>query len=147
MSEFVSICDVGRRDGLQIAKTRMTPDDKVRGIASIAAAGVREIEVGSYVPPRVIPQLSDTAEIVSRVLALLPGLTVQALAPNLRGAQNAYNGGGHNVSMPLSGTESPSPAHIKRTPAASLWMTREGVQWPRERPRQVDVSLSASAAA
>ena len=67
--EFVSICEVGPRDGLQIAKTRMTTDDKVAWIASIAAAGVREIEVGSYVPPRVIPQLADTAEIVARVLA------------------------------------------------------------------------------
>ena len=67
MSEFVSICDVGPRDGLQIAKTRMTTDDKVKWIASIADAGVREIEVGSYVPARVIPQLSDTPEIVTRL--------------------------------------------------------------------------------
>ena len=48
MSEFVSICDVGPRDGLQIARTRMSTDDKVKWIAAIAAAGVREIEVGSY---------------------------------------------------------------------------------------------------
>ena len=41
-------------------------------------------------PPRVIPQLSDTPEIVVRVLATVPGLTVQALAPNLRGVQNAF---------------------------------------------------------
>ena len=66
MTELVSICDVGPRDGLQIAKTRMTTDDKVAWIASIAAAGVQEIEVGSFVPPRVIPQLSDTAEVVAR---------------------------------------------------------------------------------
>ena len=60
MSEFVSICEVGPRDGLQIAKTRMSTDDKVRWIASIAAAGVREIEVGSFVPPRVIPGATNT---------------------------------------------------------------------------------------
>jgi hydroxymethylglutaryl-CoA lyase len=78
MSEFVSICEVGPRDGLQIAKTRMATDTKVRWIAAIAAAGVREIEVGSFVPARVIPQLSDTPEIVARVLETVPGLTVQA---------------------------------------------------------------------
>ena len=105
MSEFVSICEVGPRDGLQIAKTRMTTDDKVPGSSRIAAPGVREIEVGSYVPPRVIPQLADTAEIVARVLALLPNLTVQALAPNLRGAQNAYHGGVHKIAMPISVSE------------------------------------------
>ena len=53
MTTFVSICEVGPRDGLQIAKTRMTTEAKVRWIQSIAAAGVREIEVGSFVPPRV----------------------------------------------------------------------------------------------
>ena len=57
---FVSICEVGPRDGLQIAKTRMTTDDKVAWIVSLAAAGIKEIEVGSFVPPRVIPQLADT---------------------------------------------------------------------------------------
>src|SRR5258708_28498157 len=143
MSEFVSICDVGRRDGLQIAKTRMTPDDKVRGIASIAAAGVREIEVGSYVPPRVIPQLSDTAEIVSRVLALLPSLTVQALAPNLRGAQNAFNGGVHKISVPISVSEGHSRANLNRTPAVSIAMMRALMGWPKARPRKATVEAGA----
>ena len=85
MSQHVSICDVAPRDGLQIAKTRMTTEAKVRWIAAIAAAGVREIEVGSFVPPRVIPQLSDTPEVVAQCLNI-PGLVVQALAPNLRAA-------------------------------------------------------------
>ena len=82
---FVSICEVGPRDGLQIAKTRMTTGDKVKWIVSLAAAGIREIEVGSFVPPRVIPQLADTSEIVARVLAALPGLTVQAARPEPAG--------------------------------------------------------------
>ena len=63
MSEHVTICEVGPRDGLQIAKTRMTTADKVAWIHSLADAGIPEIEVGSFVPPRVIPQLSDTPEI------------------------------------------------------------------------------------
>src|SRR5580698_10847209 len=146
MSEFVSICDVGPRDGLQIAKTRMTSDDKVRWIASIAAAGVKEIEVGSYVPPRVIPQLADTAEIVARVLETVPGLTVQALAPNLRGAQNAYNDGVHKISMPISVSEGHSRANLNRTPAESIVMMRGVMDWLHAQPRKVPLVAGASTA-
>jgi len=110
MTTFVSICEVGPRDGLQIAKTRMTTEAKVRWIQSLAAAGVKEIEVGSFVPPRVIPQLSDTPEVVAQVLATIPGLTVQALAPNLRGVQNAYHAGVHKISIPVSVSDGHSPA-------------------------------------
>jgi hydroxymethylglutaryl-CoA lyase len=144
--EFVSICEVGPRDGLQIAKTRMSTDDKVRWIASIAAAGVREIEVGSFVPPRVIPQLADTPEIVARVLATLPGLTVQALAPNLRGVQNAYNAGVHKISIPVSVSEGHSKANLNRTPAQSIEMMKEIMDWLKAQPRKVPVVAGASTA-
>ncbi|MBN8874959.1 MAG: hydroxymethylglutaryl-CoA lyase [Rhodospirillales bacterium] len=146
MSTFVSICEVGPRDGLQIAKTRMTTDDKVRWIKSIAAAGVREIEVGSFVPPRVIPQLSDTPEIVSRVLAEVPGLTVQALAPNLRGVQNAYNAGVHKISIPVSVSEGHSRANLNRAPAESIEMMREIMAWLKAQPRKVPVVAGCSTA-
>ncbi len=146
MTEFVSICDVGPRDGLQIAKTRMTTDDKVRWIASLYAAGIPEVEVGSYVPPRVIPQLSDTAEIVSRVLAEVPGLVVQALAPNLRGAQNAFNGGVHKISMPISVSEGHSKANLNRTPADSIAMMKDVMAWMKAQDRHVPVIVGASTA-
>ncbi len=146
MSEFVSICEVGPRDGLQIAKTRMTTDDKVRWIAAIAAAGVKEIEVGSFVPPRVIPQLSDTPEIVARVLETVPGLTVQALAPNLRGVQNAYNAGVHKIAIPVSVSEGHSKANLNRTPAQSIEMMKEIMDWLKAQPRKVPVVAGASTA-
>ncbi|MFO1028325.1 MAG: hydroxymethylglutaryl-CoA lyase [Acetobacteraceae bacterium] len=144
--EFVSICEVGPRDGLQIAKTRMTTDDKVAWIKSLAAAGIPEIEVGSYVPPRVIPQLADTAEIVARVLAEVPGLVVQALAPNLRGAQNAYNGGVHKISMPISVSEGHSKANLNRTPAQSIEVMKEVMAWMKAQERHVPVIVGASTA-
>lgn len=146
MSTFVSICEVGPRDGLQIAKTRMTTDDKVRWIKSIAAAGVREIEVGSFVPPRVIPQLADTPEIVARVLAEVPNLTVQALAPNLRGVQNAYNAGVHKISIPVSVSEGHSRANLNRAPAQSIEMMREIMAWLKDQPRKVPVVAGCSTA-
>jgi hydroxymethylglutaryl-CoA lyase len=143
---FVSICEVGPRDGLQIAKTRMTTDDKVTWIKSLAAAGLKEIEVGSFVPPRVIPQLSDTAEIVAKVLAALPDLTVQALAPNLRGVQNAYHAGVHKISIPVSVSDGHSQANLNRTPNQSIEMMREIMNWLHAQPRKVPVVAGASTA-
>jgi hydroxymethylglutaryl-CoA lyase len=144
--EFVSICEVGPRDGLQIAKARMTTDDKVAWIASLAAAGLKEIEVGSFVPPRVIPQLADTAEVVARVLETVPGLTVQALAPNLRGVQNAYNAGVHKISIPVSVSEGHSKANLNRTPAQSIEMMQEIMDWLKAQSRKVPVVAGASTA-
>jgi hydroxymethylglutaryl-CoA lyase len=146
MTTFVSICEVGPRDGLQIAKTRMTTEAKVRWIQSIAAAGVKEIEVGSFVPPRVIPQLSDTPEVVAQVLATIPGLTVQALAPNLRGVQNAYHAGVHKISIPVSVSDGHSMANLNRTPAQSIEMMREIMAWLGAQPRKVPVVAGCSTA-
>jgi hydroxymethylglutaryl-CoA lyase len=146
MSEFVSICEVGPRDGLQIAKTRMATDTKVRWIAAIAAAGVREIEVGSFVPARVIPQLADTPEIVARVLETVPGLTVQALAPNLRGVQNAYHAGVHKISMPVSVSEGHSRANLNRSPAESIEVMRGVMDWLHAQPRKVPLVCGVSTA-
>jgi hydroxymethylglutaryl-CoA lyase len=143
MTPFVSICEVGPRDGLQIAKTRMTTGDKVRWIQSIAAAGVK---VGSFVPARVIPQLSDTPEVVAQVLATIPNLTVQALAPNLRGVQNAYNAGVHKISIPVSVSEGHSMANLNRMPAQSIEMMREIMAWLGAQPRKVPVVVGCSTA-
>ena len=150
MTEHVTICEVGPRDGLQIAKTRMTTDDKLAWIASLAAAGVREIEVGSFVPPRVIPQLADTKEIVERSL-LLPevvahGTVIQALIPNLRGAQNAYNTGAHKVSVPVSVSEGHSRANLNRTPAESIVEVRGIVDWIKAQDRKMPVIAGCSTA-
>ena len=143
---FVSICEVGPRDGLQIAKTRMTTEAKVRWIQAIAAAGVKEIEVGSFVPPRVIPQLSDTPEVVAQVLASVPGLVVQALAPNLRGVQNAYHAGVHKISIPVSVSDGHSMANLNRTPAQSIEMMREIMAWLGGQDRKVPVVAGVSTA-
>ena len=145
MSEHVNICEVGPRDGLQIAKTRMSTDAKVAWIAAMASAGVREIEVGSFVPPRVIPQMADTEEVVRRSLEI-PGLTVIALAPNLRGAQNAYNTGAHKISVPVSVSEGHSRANLNRTPAESVAEMARLMEWVKAQPRRMEVIAGASTA-
>ena len=88
MSTGVLVSEVGPRDGLQSIERIMPLDAKKAWVTAEAAAGVREIEVGSFVPARLLPQLADTAEVVAHARQI-PGLTVAVLVPNLRGAEAA----------------------------------------------------------
>jgi hydroxymethylglutaryl-CoA lyase len=110
----ILISEVGPRDGLQSLDSIMPTAAKKAWIAAEAAAGVREIEVGSFVPPRLLPQLADTAEIVAYARGI-PGLTVAALVPNLIGARNAIAAGAHKISLPLSVSETHSKKNLRRS--------------------------------
>jgi len=88
------IREVGLRDGLQSIARVMPTDQKREWIRAAYAAGQREIEVGSFVPARLLPQLADTAELVA-FARTLPDLVVSVLVPNLRGAQSAMESGAH----------------------------------------------------
>src|SRR6267143_500492 len=98
---YVQICEVVPRDGLQNAKQLMPTAAKKDWIAALADSGMKEIEVGSFVPPRLIPAMADTAEIVAFAKSI-PGLKVVALAPNLKGFQRAVEAGAHKVTFPVS---------------------------------------------
>ena len=112
--DTILVSEVGPRDGLQsIARTMPTPD-KLRWIDALHAAGVREIEVGSFVPPALLPQMADARELVVQARSL-PGLQVAALAPNLRGAQAAFEAGVHKLTIPVSVTEAHSLANVRKT--------------------------------
>lgn len=107
MKDKVLISEVGPRDGLQNCKGVMPTAVKKLWIKGLYDAGVREIEVGSFVPPKLFPQLADTAEIVS-FAKTLPGLRVLALVPNLRGAEAAIKAGVTSIGFPLSVSETHS---------------------------------------
>ncbi|MGR4868858.1 hydroxymethylglutaryl-CoA lyase [Variovorax sp. LARHSF232] len=111
----VRISEVGPRDGLQSVKATMATADKLRWIDALHAAGVREIEVASFVPARLLPQMADAAEVV-RHAATLPGLTVMALVPNRKGAQAALEAGVHKLTMPVSASVAHSLANVRKTP-------------------------------
>ncbi|MXY51207.1 MAG: hydroxymethylglutaryl-CoA lyase [Gammaproteobacteria bacterium] len=112
----VVISEVGTRDGLQNVDTIMATDAKKAWIAAEAAAGVPEIEVGSFVPARLLPQLADTAEVVA-FARTLPDLSVAVLAPNLHGVRAALDSGAHRISVPLSVSETHSLANVRRSHA------------------------------
>lgn len=114
MPSKILVSEVGPRDGLQSIAAIMPTEAKKAWIAAEAAAGVPEIEVGSFVPAKLLPQLADTAEIV-RFARTIPGLAVAVLVPNLRGAQAAIEAGAHKLTLPLSVSETHSMANLRRT--------------------------------
>ncbi len=107
--------EVGLRDGLQ-SITRVVPTaDKLQWLQAAYGTGLREIEVGSFVPARLLPQLADTAELVAAALRL-PGLITSVLVPNLKGAQAALDSGAHRMLLPLSASRAHSLANLRRRP-------------------------------
>lgn len=114
MSDFVLVSEVGPRDGLQSIRSIMPLSAKKAWIDAEAAAGVREIEVGSFVSEKLLPQMADTAELVAHALTI-PGLTVAVLVPNLKGAEAAIAAGAHKITVPFSASETHSVKNVRRT--------------------------------
>ena len=110
----IEISEVGPRDGLQSIAEIMPTEAKKAWIRAEAAAGVREIEVGSFVPAKILPQLADTAELV-RYARNIEGLVVAVLVPNLRGAQAALEAGAHKISIPFSVSETHCQRNVNRS--------------------------------
>jgi len=111
----VVIREVGLRDGLQSIARVLPTAQKIEWIRDAFAAGQREIEVGSFVPPRLLPQLADTAELVA-FAKTLPGLFTSVLVPNLKGAETAIESGADLMLVPLSASHAHSLANLRRTP-------------------------------
>lgn len=113
--ERAIVREVGLRDGLQSIPTILPTARKIEWIEAAYAAGQREIEVGSYVPARLLPQLADTAQLVA-FAKTLPELTVSVLVPNLKGGERAIETGAHVLLVPLSASHAHSLANLRKTP-------------------------------
>jgi hydroxymethylglutaryl-CoA lyase len=107
--------EVGLRDGLQSIATVLPTAAKRQWLTQAHAAGLREIEVGSFVPARLLPQLADTAELLVHAKTL-PGLFASVLVPNLRGAERAIDGGADLLIVPVSASRAHSLANLRKTP-------------------------------
>jgi hydroxymethylglutaryl-CoA lyase len=125
----VHICEVGPRDGLQNAKHLMPTEAKKAWISALAAAGIEEIEVGSFVPPKLIPAMADTGEVV-QYARTLPGVKVVALAPNLKGFQRALEAGAHKVTFPVSASRLHSESNVRMTPEQMVEEVRKCARYP-----------------
>ena len=109
------IREVGMRDGLQSIATILPTEKKREWLREAYAAGQREIEVGSFVPAKLLPQLADTAEVLA-FAKTLPGLTASVLVPNLKGAERALEGKADVMLLPLSASHAHSLANLRKTP-------------------------------
>jgi hydroxymethylglutaryl-CoA lyase len=113
MRPQATIREVGIRDGLQLVKSFLPTDKKVAWCGEEVAAGLREIEATSFVPPKVVPQFADAAEVVRAVLAI-DNLTVAALVPNFKGAVRGFEAGVHKINYVLSASEAHNLANVRR---------------------------------
>ncbi|WP_312996945.1 hydroxymethylglutaryl-CoA lyase [Achromobacter animicus] len=111
----VLISEVGPRDGLQSVKGVMPTADKFRWIDALVSAGIKEIEVASFVPAKLLPQMADAGDVV-RYAKQHTGVTIMALVPNLRGAENALKAGVDKLTLPVSASHAHSLANVRRTP-------------------------------
>ncbi len=97
-TDKVTIVEVGPRDGLQMEKTFVPTAAKIRFIDALTRAGIRRVEVTSFVSPKVIPQLRDAAEVLAGI-ERAPGAVYLALVPNLKGAERAIAAGADGVKI------------------------------------------------
>lgn len=141
----VCISEVGPRDGLQSVQAVMPLAAKCAWLDALHAAGVQEIEVGSFVPARLLPQMADTAEVVRHALTR-PGWTVMALVPNRHGAQAAMQAGVHKLTLPVSASLAHSLANVRKTREQMVAEVREVVALCREQAPQLVVEVGLSTA-
>jgi hydroxymethylglutaryl-CoA lyase len=145
MSPEVLISEVGPRDGLQSVAATMPTEAKKRWLTALHAAGLREIEVASFVPAKLLPQMADAAEVVA-FARTLPGLTVLALVPNVRGAEAALAAGAHKLTIPLSASVAHSMANVRKTREEMVEEVRRIIELKNERAPHVHVEANISTA-
>lgn len=147
MATDILISEVGLRDGLQSIDAILPTERKKAWTAAQHAAGTREMEVGSFVPAKLIPQLADTAEVVRHATSL-PGLRVAALVPNLHGLRDAVTSGAHKVTLPFSMSETHSIGNLRKTHAQVIEEIGRCIDYldtvPGERRPKFEVSLSTA---
>ena len=120
----VVVSEVGPRDGLQSIQHTMPTATKIRWIEALAGAGLHEIEVASFVPAKLLPQMADADEVV-RGAKKIAGLKVLALAPNLKGAQHAAAAGADTITMPVSASRAHSMSNLRMTPEQAVEEVRK----------------------
>lgn len=143
--ERVTIREVGLRDGLQSIARTLPTAQKLQWIQDAYEAGIREIEVGSFVPPKLLPQLADTAELVA-FAKTLPGLVVSVLVPNLKGAERAMDSGADWMLLPLSASHAHSLANLRRAPDEVLAEIAAMVEARRARGSNIRIEVGMSTA-
>jgi len=145
MGDKVSLREVGMRDGLQSIAEIMPTETKLAWLQAEYAAGVREIEVSSFVPPKLLPQLADAEAVVTAAMQL-PGLRVSALIPNSRGAERGLALGVPEMNFVLSVSEGHNLSNVRRSTGESIEDFRKVVRLCRDSGRTVRINCGLATA-
>lgn len=119
MAEFVEIVEMGPRDGLQNEKRIILTAEKIALVDLLSRAGFRRIEVASFVSPKWVPQMADSAEVLAGITRA-PGVRYVALTPNMKGYEGARAAKADEVAIFASASEGFSKANLNATIAESL---------------------------
>ncbi|ODT24220.1 MAG: hydroxymethylglutaryl-CoA lyase [Hyphomicrobium sp. SCN 65-11] len=136
----VIVREVGLRDGLQLVKSFVPTETKIKWLKAVAAAGVPEVEVTNFVPAKVIPQFADAAEVAKASLDV-PGPRMCSLAPNRKGAENMLAAGIRKINFVLSVSEGHNLANVRKTPDQSFAEFESVVALRKEKPEYKDVVI------
>ena len=117
--ETAIVREVGLRDGLQLVQTMLASEIKIEWCRLQAAAGFNEIEVTSFVPPSVIPQFADAAEVLAAANGI-EGLRPSVLVPNLNGGIRALDHGARKITFVLSASEEHNLSNVRKSTDASI---------------------------
>lgn len=145
MAETVTLREVGLRDGLQLIKDVLPTEIKLEWCRQQAAAGFREIEVTSFVPPSLIPQFADAAEVLAGAKTI-PDLRASVLVPNLKGGMRALDHGAEKITFVLSASEEHNLSNVRKSTDASLAEFSELVSERKSRGLTDRVELSCAIA-
>lgn len=143
--ERVLISEVGPRDGLQAVKQTMATAHKLRWIDALVASGLQEIEVASFVPAHLLPQMADAAEVVQHAIQHTQ-IKVMALVPNRKGAEAAIKAGAQKITIPVSASEAHSLANVRKTREAMVEEVRAIVQLRNDIAPHVSIEAGISTA-
>ncbi len=119
LPKAVTVLEVGPRDGFQMEKAFIPTETKIKLIDGLIGAGVRHLEVTSFVSPRAVPQLRDAVEVIAGVRRP-PGTELLALVPNVKGAERALETGIDGIVLFLSASETHNRKNVNRTVRESL---------------------------
>jgi len=144
-NDDIWVREVGLRDGLQSIDTIFSTEAKLEWIRLEADAGVPEIELGSFVPPKLLPQLADTKSVIAAARAE-PTLYTSALVPNFRGAIDGFTSGVHQLNYVLSVSEAHSQANVRKSVTDAVADFGRICDYRKENKEYANVRLAAGLA-
>ena len=139
----ITICEVGLRDGLQNEKKSLNVEEKLQLLNATVASGITNIEIGSFVHPKAVPQMADTDELVRR-MPRVNGVQYRALVANLKGVERAHDAGLNKVKLTVSASEAHCINNFNKTPLEMIAEFRSCAEFAARNNMQISGAVSTA---